>query len=319
MRPVCFALLLGNALAASAAEPAYPVRPMRAIVPQSAGGANDMTARLIAPLLGERLGQSVVVDNRPGAGAMLGSDLVAKAAPDGHTLLISPAAITITPSLYRNIPYDTVRDFAPVTTLTSYPNIVVVHPAVTATTIRELIALAKAKPGALNYASGGTGTRTHLDAELFIGMTVTSMVHVPYKGGGPAITALLAGQVQLYFAPIATVMSFVKSGKLRALAVTSAKRTALVPELPSVAEAGVPGFEHVTWNGMLVPARTPEAVVQRLYREVGAVLKLPLVLERFAAEGMEAGGIAPQEFGALIKNEIAKWGRVVKAAGIKPD
>lgn len=302
-----------------AAEPAYPLRPVRAIVPQSPGGANDITARLIAPLLGERLGQSVVVDNRPGAGAMVGADLVAKAAPDGYTLLISPAALTITPSLYRNIPYDTVRDFAPITTLSSYPNIVVVHPAVAAGSIRELIALAKAKPGALNYASGGTGTSTHLDAELFRSMTGVDFVHVPYKGGGPAVTALLGGQVQIYFAPIAPVMIYVRSGKLKALAVTSAKRSPLVPDLPSVAEAGVPGFEHVTWNGLLAPARTPAAIVQRIHREVVAVLKLPVVRERFTADGTEPGGIAPEEFGAMIKSEIAKWARVVKSAGIKPD
>ena len=319
MMRTCLILTACIAGGAIAAEPAYPLRPVRAIVPQSPGGANDLTARQLAPLLGERLGQSVVVDNRPGAGAILGSDLVAKAAPDGYTLLISPAAITITPSLYRKIPFDVVRDLAPITTLSSYPNIVVVHPAVQANSIRDLIALAKAKPGVLNYASGGSGTSTHLDAEMFRIMTATDIVHVPYKGGGPAVTALLAGQVQLYFAPIATVTTFVKSGKLKALAVTSAKRTPQVPDLPSVAEAGVPGFEHLTWNGLLAPARTPDAVIRRLYREVLAVLRLPVVVERFAAEGMEAGGIAPEEFAVMIRREIDKWARVVKAAGITPE
>ncbi len=297
----------------------YPVRPIRMVVPQSPGGANDLTARLIAPRLAERLGQSVVVDNRPGAASLVGTELVAKAAPDGYTLLVAPSSLTTIPSMYRYVPFDPVRDFAPVTTLSSYPNLVVVHPSVPANSVKDLIALAKAKPGTLNYASGGTGTGTHLGAELFKATAGVDIVHVPYKGGGPAVTALLGGQVHLYFGPIATVLLPVKVGKLKALAVTSAGRSPVVPDLPSVAEAGLPGFEQITWNGLLAPARTPRAIVNKLNSEVNAILKTHAVRERFAAEGVAPGGISPEAFAAMIRNEIAKWARVIRQAGIRSE
>ena len=310
-------LLIGSAGAAAVAR--WPQLPVRIVVPQSPGGLTDLTARLIAPRLAERLAQPVVVDNRPGAGSMVGTDLVAKAAPDGHTLVVVPSSITIIPSIYKHVPFDPVRDFAPLTTLTSYPSIVVVPPALQATSIKELIALAKARPGALNYASGGAGTPTQLGPELFKSMAGIDIVHVPYNGGGPAITALLGGQVQLYFGPIATVLQLVRGGKLRALAVTGARRSSVVPEVPTVAESGLPGFEQTTWNALLAPARTPPAVLAQLVTDVGAILAMSAIRERFAAEGVETGGMPPALLAANIKSEITKWAQVIRAAGIKPE
>ncbi len=304
---------------AAAAEPApnYPVRPIRLVVPQAPGGSTDFTARLVAPMLAERLGQSVVVDNRTGAGSLVGTDLVAKATPDGYTLLVVASSITINPSIYEKLPFDPVRDFAPVTMLSSFPSLAAVHPSLPANSVKELIALAKAKPGTLNFASGGTGTATHLGAELFKSMAGIDIIHVPYKGGGPAITALLGSQVHLYFGPINTLLGHVKSGKLKALAVTSAQRTRVAPEVPSVAEAGLPGYEHTTWNGLLAPARTPPALIKKLNGEVGAVLKTAAIGERFIGEGVEPGGVSPEEFAATIKREITKWAKVIREAGIK--
>ena len=305
--------------AASAAEPQWPLRPVRIVVPQSAGGQTDLTARLLGPPLSERLGQPMVVDNRPGAGSMLGTDLVAKAAPDGYTLLLMSSSITIFPSVYKSVPFDAVRDFAPVTMLTYYPNMVVVPPSLPATNIRELIALAKAKPGTLNFGSGGAGTPTQLGAELLKSMAGIDMVHVPFKGGGPAIAALLGSQVQLYFGPISTVIQLVNAGKLRALAVTSAKRSSVAPEVPTMAESGVPGFEQITWNGFGAPARTPPAIIARLYKESADVLRMPAIRDRFAAEGVETGGMPPEQLGATIKTELDKWAKVARAAGIQPE
>lgn len=303
----------------AAVEVGYPVRPVRIVVPQSPGGTTDFTARLVAPQLSDRLGQPVVIDNRSGAGSLVGADLVAKAAPDGYTLLVIASALSIIPSMYKKVPFDPVRDFAPVTTLSSYPNLVVVHASVPANSVRELIALAKAKPGKLNYASGGAGTGPQLQAELFKSMAGIDIVHVPYKGGGPALTALLGGEVQIYFAPIPSALPLLKAGKLKALAVTSAKRTPAAPELPSMAEAGLPGFDESTWNGLLAPARTPPAIITKLNSEVNALLKMPAMRERFATEGAEPSGTSPEAFAAIIKNEVAKWAKVIRAAGIKPE
>ena len=310
------------AAGAAAAEPIavhYPTRPIRIVVPQSPGGGMDFTARLVAPRLSERLGQPMVVDNRSGAGTLVGTDLVAKAAPDGYTLLVVSNALTIIPSIYKKVPFDPVRDFAPVTTLSSFPNVVLVHASVPANSVKELIALAKAKPGTLNYASGGAGTGTQLFVELFKSMAGVDIVHVPYKGGGPALAALLGGQVQLYFAPIPAALTLLKAGRLKALAVTSAKRTLVAPELPSMTEAGLPGYDESTWNGLLAPARTPPAVIKKLNSEVSALLQMPALRERFAAEAAEAGGISSERFAAMIKSEIAKWAKVIRGAGIMPE
>ncbi len=318
-RGLVSAALLIVAGAAQAADLAYPVRPVRIIVPQSPGGTTDFTARLIGPKLAERFGQTVVVDNRPGAGSMLGIDLVAKSAPDGYTLLVVASSLSIMPSVYKKLPFDAVKDLTPITTLAVYPNLVVVHPSVPAHSIKELIAYAKAKPGALNFASGGAGTGTQLTAELFKSMAGIEMVHVPYKGGGPAITALLGGQVQLYFAAIPSTLPFIKGGRLRALAVTSAKRSPAVPEVPSMAEAGVAGYDELTWNGLLAPARLPAPLLKKIYADADAVLKMPFVRDKFATEGAESGGTAPDAFGKLIQNEIVKWAKLTREAGIKPE
>jgi tripartite-type tricarboxylate transporter receptor subunit TctC len=312
-------LQIAGVAAGEIAANRYPARPIRLIVPQSAGGGTDLYSRLVATALAERFGQAAIVDNRPGAGSVIGTDLAAKATPDGYTLLGISSSFTIVPSMYRTIPFDPLRDFAAVALLSSYPHLVAVHPSVPASSIKELIALAKAKPGALNYASAGIGTPTQLGAELFKSMAGVNIVHVPYKGGGPAVIALLGGQCHVYFGPIATVLPHAKNAKLKALAVTSAQRSTVVPDLPTVAEAGVPGFRQDAWNGLLAPARTPAAIIAKLESEVSAVLKMPAIRERLAADGVEPGGIGSGEFAAMLKSEIAKWAKVVQHAGIKPE
>ena len=294
----------------------YPTRPIRIVVPQSAGGSTDLVARVVTQKLDDALKQPIVVDNRPGAGSINGTDLVAKAQPDGYTLLAVAASFTITPSLRLKLPFDPVRDFAPVSQLAILPHVLVVHPSVQAKSVKELIALAKARPGELNCASSGVGTSTHLAAEQFMHMTGTRMLVVPYKGGAPGTTALLGGQVQAYFATISTALPHIKSGKLRALAVTSAKRSSVAPELPTVAEAGVTGYEHSSWVGMLAPAKTPRPVIEKLHGEIVRIVQAPDVKALFLRDGLEAVGNSPREFDAIIRSEVAKWQKLVKAAGI---
>jgi tripartite-type tricarboxylate transporter receptor subunit TctC len=309
-------------VAGFAAEPSpadYPIRPIRIVVPQSPGGTTDLTARALAPRLSERTGQPVVVDNRAGAGSLVGTDLVARAAPDGYTLLVAASALTIIPSMYRNVPFDPVRDFAPISTISWYPNLVVVHPSLPVSSIKELIALAKARPGAINCANGGNGTGPQLQALLFAAMTGIKLTHVPYKGGGPAITALLGGEVQLYFAPMPSIVPHVKAGRLRPLAITSRKRSPALPDLPSVAEAGLRDYDESTWNGLFAPARTPSAVVARLNQDVLAILKTPEMHERIASQGAEPTGTSPGELAAIVKREVVKWAKVIREAGIQPE
>lgn len=312
--------VLGLACGAAAlAQSNYPTRPIRIIVPQSPGASTDLTARLIGQRLSTALGQPVIVDNRPGAGSIIGTDLVAKATPDGYTLLVVASSITLNPTLHKNLPFNPVRDLAPITQLSSFPNMLTAHPSLPVKNVKELIALLKAKPGTINYGSSGTATGTHLSAELFKYMTGTDMVHVPYKGGGPAVQALLAGQVQLNFATIVSVLPHVKAGKLRAIAVTTLKRSPSLPEVPTIAESGVPGYDHGPWNGFLAPARTPSEVIGRLNRETAQILHLPEVKSIFVNEGAEPVGNKPEEFGAIIRNETAKWAKVIQAAGIRAD
>ena len=244
-------------------------------MPQTPGASTDLTARLIAQKLSPVLGQPVIVENRPGAGSIVGTELVANATPDGHTLLVVASSITLNPILHKNLPFDPQRDLAPIMQLSSFPNMLVVHPGLPVKTVQDLIALAKSKPGALNYGSAGTATGTHLSAELFKYMTGTDMVHVPYKGGGAAMPALLGGQVQLMFSTTVTAMPHVRGGKLRAVAVTSGKRWPTLPDIPTIAESGVPGYDHTPWNGFLAPAKTPRAVIGRLNEEVAKILHAP--------------------------------------------
>jgi tripartite-type tricarboxylate transporter receptor subunit TctC len=307
-----------GAEAAAPAAPAYPTRPVRVIVPQSAGGSTDLAARIVLQRVGEAMGQTFVVDNRPGAGSLNGTETVAQSVPDGHTLLCVAASFSINPSLHGKLPFDPVRDFAPIARLAALPHILVVHPTVPVKNVKDLVALAKAKPGELNYASSGVATSTHLAAELFRHMTGTDMVQVPFKGGAPGMVGLLSGQVQLYFATISTALPHVKSGKIRALAVTSAKRSIVAPDYPTIAEAGVPGYEHASWVGMLAPAKTPAAIVNVLNAQAVKAVAREDVRGLLLRDGLEPVGDSPDEFARVIKAEVAKWIRVVKVAGIKP-
>lgn len=302
-----------------AAAQAFPSRPVRLIVPQSAGGSTDVIARVVAQKMAEGLGQTVIVDNRPGAGSLNGTEMVVHAAPDGHTLLAVAASFTINPAIHKKLPFDPVRDFTPVTQLATLPHILIVHPSVPVGSVKELIALAKSKPGELNYASSGIATSTHMAAELFMFMTGTRMVNVPYKGGAPAMTAMLGGQCQLNFATISTALPHVRSGKLRALAVTTAKRSVAAPEFPSIAEAGVPGYDHASWVGLLAPARVPQPVVSRLNAEAVKAAHSQDVKNVLLRDGLEATGTTPGEYAALIKMEVAKWIKVAKAAHLKAE
>ena len=313
-----FAAALVVTHAAGAAD-TYPVRPIRMIVPQSAGGSTDLVARVVAQRLDDALKQQVVVDNRPGAGSINGTEIVAKATPDGYTLLAIAASFTITPSLRKTLPFDPVRDFAPITQLVILPHILVVHPSVPATTVKDLIVRLRSKPGELNCATSGVGTSTHLALEQFMYMTRTKMLPVPYKGGAPGMTALLGGEVQLYFATISTALPHVKAGKLRALAVTSKKRSVSAPEFPTVAESGVAGYEHTSWVGLLAPAKTSRPVIARLNAEAVTIINSPQVKALMLREGLESVGTTPEELAAIIQTEIARWMKLVKVAGIEAE
>jgi tripartite-type tricarboxylate transporter receptor subunit TctC len=302
--------------AAQNATVAYPVKLVRIVVPSSPGGGTDILARVLAQKMAESFGQQFVVENRPGAGQVIGIEAVARASPDGYTLLMAASAIVINEVLYAKPPYDTLRDFAPITLGASLPNILVVHPALPAKSVRELIALAKTRPGQLNYSSAGSGTSPHLSMELFRLMGGMTLTHVPYKGTGPATVDLVAGQVQLSMPNVLTALPQIKGGKLRALGVTSAKRATGLPEIPAIAET-LPGYEAIQWYGLLAPAATPREVVGKLQSEIARILVLPEVKARLAADGADAVGNRPDEFAAYIRAEIAKWSKVVKTGGIK--
>jgi tripartite-type tricarboxylate transporter receptor subunit TctC len=302
--------------AAYAAE--YPVKPIRIVVGFAPGGGTDTTTRAIAPKLSATLGQQIVVDNRPGAAGNIGTDVVAKAPPDGYTLLMGTiAALAINPSLYDKLPFDPVRDFAPISRGVDSTNVLVVHPSLPVKTVKELIALAKARPGQLNYGSSGVGGAGHLAGELFNLMVGTKLVHVPYKGGAPAMIDLIAGHVHMVFATAATANPQIKAGKIRPLAVTTTKRAVSLPEVPTIEEAGIKGYEANNWYGLLAPARTPRPIIDRLNKEFITALRLPDVKEFLLAQGLDPAPSTPEEFGEYIKSEIAKWARVVKVSGAK--
>ncbi len=314
-----FALTL-IALVAGAAAQDYPSKPIRLIVPFPPGGGNDTMARTVGHQLTAALGQQVVIDNRAGAGGIIGAETAAKAAPDGYTLFLGGVGSHgINPNLRAKLPYDPVRDFAPVSLIASAPLILVVHPSVPVKSVKELIQLAKAKPGQLNFASNGAGGSSHLAAEMFKMMTATDMVHVPYKGLSPALTDLLSGQVQLMFSSTVAILPQVRAGRLRSLALTSARRVPALPDVPTVAESGVAGYETASWYGVLAPAGTPQPIVDRLNREIVRIVQLPEVRERLAAEGAEPVGNSPGEFVAYIKRELARWATVIRQARIQPD
>jgi len=296
---------------------AFPTKPLRIVVGYAAGGPNDIVARAIAQKLAEPLGQQVVVDNRPGADGIIGTDLVAKAAPDGHTLAMVSPSHTINPAVQPKLPYDPLRDFAPVTLAAAGPTLLLVHPSLPVKSVKELIAFAKKRPGELHYGSSGAGGTLHLAGELLRLRTGIDISHVPYKGVAPATIDLLAGQISLMFDPIVAALPHVQSGKLRPLAVTSAKRTTLLPELPTMQEAGVADFEVVIWYGLLAPAKTPRGVVDRLNAEVVRIVQSPDMKERFAGLGAEPFGLTTEAFASFLAADLGKWSKVVKATGLK--
>ncbi len=296
----------------------YPVRPVKLVAPTSPGGTSDFFARLLAPKLSEALGQQVVVENRPGASSMIGAHFVAKAAPDGYTLLISPAALAINPSMYANMPFNTQRDLAPVSLIAEAGNVLVVHPSVPARSVKELITLARKKPGSLVAASPGRGGSPHMSAELFKIMAGVDLLIVPYKGGGPGVIALISGEVSLMFTTPPSALVHLRAGKLRALGVTTKTRIQALPDVPTIHEAALPGYEATQWFGLLGPAGTPGPIVDRLYQETARAVRAADMSERFAVEGLEPAGSKPEEFAAYIRSELDKWAKVIKAAGIKP-
>ena len=314
-----FAVLAAMGMAAHVCAQNYPGKPVRLIVPFVPGGGTDLIARTLSARLTEALGQSVVVDNRAGAGGVIGADLVAKALPDGYTLLMgTPGPLTINPALIAKMPY-TLADFAPIALTTISPFMLVVHPAVAAKSVKELIVLAQAKPNALNFGSAGTGSVAHLASEQFKALAGVQITHVPYKGGGQSLIDLLAGQLQMVIDNMPTVLPQVRLGKLRGLAVGTKKRSALVPEYPTMIEAGVSGYEASTASGVLAPAKTPPAIIARLNHELDAIVRNPEVKERFFAQGLEVVGGTPEQYAQHLRDELALNARIIKAAGIKPD
>ena len=302
-------------LTASAQQP-FPHRAIRLIVPSLPGGGTDITARLIAPKMSEVLGQQVVVENRAGAASMIGSEAVARAAPDGHTLLMGIATLTINPHIQRKMPFDVVKDLTPVSQAVILPNVLITHPSVPAKTVKELIAFARAHPDQLNYASAGVGSNIHLTMALFLNMAKIKIVHVPYKGSGGAMVDLLSGQITTMTTTTLSAMPFVRTGRLRALGVTAAKRSVALPNVPTIAEAALPGYEAVQWYGVLAPAGTPRDVVGKLHAAVVRALQEAPVRERLLVDGAEPVGNTPDEFAAIIRNDLVKWGKVIKDAGI---
>jgi tripartite-type tricarboxylate transporter receptor subunit TctC len=322
---VAAACLLAST-AATAAVPAarktdstYPARPIRMIVAQTPGGNADIIARAVALKMGEAFGQQVVVDNRAGASGIIATEIAARATPDGHTLLVTPSSFGVNPSLHRKLPYDPLKDLAPITLIAAAPNVLVVHPSLPVKTVKDLIDVAKAKPGQLNFGSSGNAGSPHLAGELFKLRTGVDIVHVPYKGAPAALTGLIAGQIHLNFASMPSAIGHVRAGKLRAVAVTSAKRSVAMPELPTVMEAGVRDFETSAWQGLFAPAGVPASVVMRVNQEVARALHAEELKKRLMFEGAEPVANTPAEFRAFIAREIPKWAEVVKAAGIRVD
>jgi tripartite-type tricarboxylate transporter receptor subunit TctC len=321
-RPIALAALLACAGHASAQSPApaFPTKPIRMVVPFPPGGFSDVFGRIIAGKFNEAWGQTVLVDNRPGAGGNIGADIVAKAAPDGYTLVMGTVGThAINPTLFSKMPYDAIRDFAPVAFVVEAEGLLVLHPSIPAKTVKELITLAKARPGQLSYGSAGAGSTSHLAGEIFKTMANVDILHIPYKGNVPAITDLLGGQISMIFATLPTVLPQVKADKLRGVAVLGSTRSTALPNLPTIAEAGLKGFEVNNWTGVFATAGTPPAVVSKLNAEIERIMKLPEVQSRLAGEGLRFEATTPEQFAAFVKAELTKWAPVVKASGAKAD
>ena len=319
LRAATFALCGVLVLLTLARAGDYPVKPIRFIVPQPPGGTSDILARILAQKLSENVRQQVIIDNRAGASGTIGTDLAAKSTPDGYTLVLVYTTHATTPSIYGKLPYDPVADFATITIAAAAPLFLVAHPKIPVTSVRELIAYAKTRPGELNFCSAGNGSGSHLAGELFNTMTGVKLTHIPYKGSGPAITELIGGQVQLMFAGIVPIDPHVKAGRVRGIAVSSAKRSLAIPQVPTIAESGLPGFEVVGWYGVLAPAHTPPAIIDRLHREFLKILQTPGIRDRLLAEGAEPVGSSPADFSAFLKTDIARWAKVIKQSGAKLD
>jgi tripartite-type tricarboxylate transporter receptor subunit TctC len=314
------AIFCGAWVACAFAQETYPSRPIRIVVPTAPGGPSDNCARMMANEFTKRWGKQVIVDIRPGAGTIIGTDIVAKAAPDGHTLLVAPSALVIVPSSYKKLPFDPIRDFVPITQTYFVPNLLLAHPSLPAKSVKALIALAKARPGEILYASSGHGTNPHLTVELLTSMAQIKLMHIPYKGTMPGLIDLLAGRSALMAtSSMPLTVPHVRTGKLIALGITSAKRSAALPDIPTIAEAGVPGYEAVQWSGLFAPTGTSPEIISRLYKESVAILNLPDVKERLAADSAEVVAGTQEQLAAFMKSELAKWAKVVKAAGIQPE
>jgi len=315
---VC-AFLLCCVLAASASAQQYPTRPVRIVSPFAPGGGNDALCRIISPKLSEYLKQQIIIENRAGANGIVGTEIAARSAPDGYTIVLIPSGHTVNATLYRKLPYDSIRDFTAISLAASSPLVLAVHPSLPAKNVKDLVALAKARPGQLSYGSAGIGSSGHLGGALFDALTGTKMLHVPYKGMSVAITDLMSGQVSLTFGTSLSVVPHVRSGRLRALATTGAQRSTALPDLQTVAEAGVPGYEAGLWYGFVGPARIPREIVQRLNSEIVAVLALPEIRERLAGQGVDARSSTSEEFARLLASDVERWAKVVQRAGIKPE
>jgi tripartite-type tricarboxylate transporter receptor subunit TctC len=305
-------------LASACGAQSYPAKAIRLVVPSSPGGGTDIVGRVLAQKLSESMGQQVVVENRAGAGTMIGNELVAKSAPDGYTLLMGLSTLAIIPAMYATVRYDALRDFAPISHVVTVPNVLLVHPSVPARSVKELIALAKSRRGELIAGSAGAGTNPHLSLELFESMAGIDVVHVPYKGSGQSIVGLLSGEIALMFAAVPTAMPHLKSARVRPLGVTTSTRSQALPDVPTIAQAGLPGYEATQWFGVLAPAGTPRGIIDRLHQEITSALRAPEVKQHLAQEGAEIVASTPGQFGEYLKSETAKWARVIKAAGIKP-
>ena len=315
-----FAAFVFAAYAAAASAQGYPNKPLKMIVPFPPAGSTDLSARAVSDKLGQKLGQPVIIENKPGAGGNIGGDLAAKSAPDGYTLFVGTVGTNaINAGLYSKMPFDHLKDFAPVILLSKTPNVLVVHPNFPPNSVKEVIALAKAKPNELTFASSGSGTSIHLSGELFKSMAGVQMTHVPYKGSGPMLIDLMAGQTSMAFDNLSAAIQHVRAGKLKALATTGLTRAPALPDLPTISEAGLPGYDSTSWNAIFVPAGTPREVIDRLNRELRAILETPETKKFFADQGAEAGGGTPAELDAFVKAETTKWAKVVKDSGAKVD
>ena len=311
---VCLAAVSGYSSAQD-----FPSKPLRLVVGSTPGGGTDISARLIAPKMSEQLGQQVVVENRPGATTTIGVNYVVRSAPDGYTMLMGVSSLAINPHILQNVPYDALKDLAPVTQVLVAPNIMVAHPSLPIRTVKDLVAFARARPGQLNFAAGGAGSSQHLAIELFLYMTGTKIVHVPYKGQGMALIDVVAGQVSLMMANVISALPHVRSARLRALGVTGSKRTTVAPDIPTIAEAGVPGYEVLQWYGVLAPAATPREIIGRLHGVIAHAVQDPKIRERIVADAGEPVGNTPDEFSAILRADYKKWGDVIRKAGIRVD